>query len=53
MTIQKRTNINIASDLGTCPKYVVQFTDSTPKNYWYAKKVKVTFSNMSILNKIQ
>ena len=41
MTIQKRSNINIASELGTCHKYVVQFTAPTPTSYWYAKRVKV------------
>ena len=49
MTIQKRSNINIALDLGTCHNNVVQFTDPTPTNYWYAKRVKLTFLNMPIL----
>ena len=46
MTIQKRSNINIASDLGTYHEYDVQFTDPTPTIYWYAKRVKLTFLNM-------
>ena len=41
MTIQKRSNRNIASDLGTCHKYVVQFTDPNPTSYSYAKRVNV------------
>ena len=45
--------MNITSDLGTCHKYVVQFTDLTPTNYWYDKRVKLTFLNMPILNAIQ
>ena len=49
MTIQKRSNINIAFNLGTCHKYVVQFTDPTPTNYWYVKRVKLTFLNTPIL----
>ena len=53
MTIQKRSNINIASDLGTCHKSVLQFTEPIPANYWYAKRVKLTFLNMPILNTIQ
>ena len=51
--MQKLSNINIVSDLGTCQKYVVKFTDPTPTNYWYAKRVKLTFLNMPILNTIQ
>ena len=53
MTIQKRSNINIASDLGTYHEYDVQFTDPTPTIYWYAKIVKLTFLNMPVLNSIQ
>ena len=29
-----------------------QFTDPTPTNYWYAKRVKLTFLNVPILNTI-
>ena len=39
--------------LGTCHKYVVQFTDPTPTIYWYAKRAKLTFLNMPILNTMQ
>ena len=41
MTIQKRSNKNIASDLGTYHEYDVQFTDPTPAIYWYAKKSSI------------
>ena len=53
MTTQKRSNINIASDLGTYHEYDMQFTDPTPTIYWYAKRVKLTFLNMPVLNSIQ
>ena len=53
MTIQRRSNINIASDLGTYYKYVVQFTDPTSTNYWYAERVKLPFLDMRLLNTIQ
>ena len=29
--------------LGTCHKYVVQFTDPTSTIYWYAKRAELTF----------
>ena len=53
MTIRKPSNINIASDLGTCHKYVMQFTDPIRTNHWYVTRVKLTFFNMPILNTIQ
>ena len=28
----------------------VQFTDPTPKIYWYAERGKLTFLNMPVLN---
>ena len=36
--------------IGTCHKYVVQVTDTTPTIYWYAKRAKLTFLNMPVLN---
>ena len=53
MTIQKRSNINIASDLGTCHKYVVQFTDPNLQVIDMPKELTLTFLNMLILNTIQ
>ena len=39
--------------LGTCHKYVVQFTDPSPTIFWYAKKAKLIFLNMPALHTIQ
>ena len=36
--------------LGTCQRYVAQFTDLTPTIFWYAKRAKSTFLNMSVLH---
>ena len=37
--------------LGTCHN-VVQFTDPTPKIYWYAKRARLTL-NMTVYNPIK
>ena len=39
--------------LSTCHKYVVEFTEPTPTIYLYAKRNKLTFLNMPVLNTIQ
>ena len=38
--------------LGTCHKYAVQFTDPTHTIYWHAKRAKLAFLNMPVLNTI-
>ena len=53
MTILKALKHKHCSSLGTCHKYVVQFTDPTPAIYWYAQTAKLTFLNMPVLNTVQ
>ena len=50
MTILKALKLKLCLHLGTCHKYVVQFTDPTPTIYRYANRTKSTFLNMPILN---
>ena len=50
MTILKAIKHKFCLSLGTCHKYVVQFTNPTPTIYWYANRAKLTFLNMPILN---
>ena len=45
MTILKAFKRKYCLSLGTCHKYVMQFTDPTPTVYWYAKRAKLTFYN--------
>ena len=52
MTISKALKHILCLSLGTCHKYVVQFTDPTPTMYWYANRAKLTFLNTPILNTI-
>ena len=53
MTILKALKHKYCLTLGACQKYVVQFTDPTSTIHWYAKRAKLTFLNMPILNTIQ
>ena len=53
MTTLKALKYKSCLSLGTCHKYVVQFTEPTPTIYWYAKKNKLTFLRMPVLNTIQ
>ena len=53
MTILKDLKHKSCLSLGTCHKYVVEFTEPTPTIYWYAQRNKLTFLNMSVLNKLQ
>ena len=50
MTVLKAIKHKFCLSLGTCHKYVVQFTNPTPTIYWYANRAKLTFLNMPILN---
>ena len=52
MTILRALEHKFCLSLGTCRKYVVQFTDPTSTIYWYANRAKLTFLNMPILNTI-
>ena len=45
MTILKAFKHKYCLSLGTCHKYVMQFTDPTPTVYLYAKRAKLTFCN--------
>ena len=53
MTILKAVKYKYRLSLGTCHTYVVQFTDPAPTIYWYAKRAKLTFLNVPVLNTIQ
>ena len=53
MTILKTLKYKYCLILGTCHKYVVQFTDPTPTIFCYAKRAKLTFLNMPVLYTIQ
>ena len=53
MTILKTLKHKYCLSLGTCHKYVVQFTDPTPTIFWYAKRAKLTFLNMPALHAVQ
>ena len=53
MTILKTLKHKYCLSFGTCPKYVVQFTDPVPTIFWYAKRAKLTFLNMPVLHTIQ
>ena len=46
MTILKALKHKYCLSLGTCHKHLVQFTDSIPTIYWYAKRAKLTFFNL-------
>ena len=48
MTKLKTLKHKSGLSLGTC-----QFTERTPAIYWNAKRNKLTFSNMPVLNTIQ
>ena len=52
MTTPKALKHKHCLSLGTCHKYLLQFTDSTRTIYWYAKRAKLTFLNMSALNTV-
>ena len=43
MTIVKALKHKSGLSLGTCHKYVVEFTEPTPRIYWYAQRNKLTF----------
>ena len=45
MTILKTLKHKYCLSLGTCHKYVVQFTDPTPTIFWYAKRAKLTLES--------
>ena len=53
MTILKTLKHEYCFSVSTCHKYVAQFTDPTRTIYWYAKRAKLTFLNMSVINTIQ
>ena len=53
MTILKDLKHKYCLILGTCQKYIVEFTEQTPKIYWYVKTNKSTFLNMPVPNTIQ
>ena len=53
MTIIKALNHKSCFSVGTCHKHVVQFAEPTPTLYWHAKRTKLTFLQMPVLNTIQ
>ena len=53
MTILKALKHKYCLSLGTCHKYVAQFTEPTFTISWYAKRAKLIFVNMPLLNEIQ
>ena len=53
MTKLKTLKHKYCLSLGTCHKYVVQFTGPTHIIFWYAKVAKLTFLNIPVLHIIQ
>ena len=53
MTILKTLIHKSGLSLGTFHKNVVQFTERNPTIYLNAKRKKLTFSNMPVINTIQ
>ena len=52
MTIVKTFKHKYCLNLGSCHKYIAEFTDPTPTIFWYAKRAKLLiFSNMPVLHK--
>ena len=50
MTIIKTLKHKCWLSLGTCQRYVAQYADPTPTIFWYAKRAKSPFLNMSVLH---